>query len=452
MSTLWFESALLPQGWQSRVRVTVHDGRIADVMAGAPAQGADERHAIGLPGLPNVHSHAFQRALAGLTERRGPGADSFWTWRELMYRFVARMTPEDLEAITAYAFAEMLEGGFTSVAEFHYVHHQADGTPYVSRGELCERVAAAAHSAGIGLTLLPVLYAQGGFGGVPPSPRQLRFVNDLDGYERILAAARRAVQGLPGAVIGVAPHSLRAVTPQELAGVLALTGSGPVHMHVAEQAQEVLDCLAWSGQRPVEWLLANEHLDARWCLVHATQTTSKELRALAATGAAVGLCPITESSLGDGIFLAEAWLPAGGSTGIGSDSNVLIDAAAELATLEYSQRLAARARNVLAAASGHSTGRSLFDAALAGGAQACGAGPAGLAPGAWCDLVSLSPAHPSLMERAGDELLDSWVFAAGRSAVDCVWSRGTKVVAQGRHVRREPLLARYRDSLRGLLS
>jgi formimidoylglutamate deiminase len=451
-STLWFESALLPHGWCRAVRLTVEQGRIRAVETGCAAGEADLRHAIGLPGLADVHSHAFQRALAGLTERRGAEPDSFWSWRELMYRFVERMTPDELEAVTAYAFAEMLEGGFTRVAEFHYVHHSADGTGYADPGELAARVVQAATATGINLTLLPVLYAHGGFGGAPPAPRQRRFINDLDGYARILESGRAAARQLPGAVVGVAAHSLRAVSPKELTAVVALAGPTPIHLHIAEQAQEVTDCLAWCGRRPLEWLLANEPPDLRWCLVHATQATAAELVALSATGAVVGLCPITESSLGDGIFEADVWVARGGRIGIGSDSNILIDAAAELRTLEYSQRLARRARNVLAAAPGRSTGRSLYEAALAGGAQATGAGEAGLVAGAWCDVVTLSPAHPALLERAGDELLDSWVFAAGRTAIDCVFCRGVRVVSQGCHVAREALLARYRGALGRLIT
>jgi formiminoglutamate deiminase len=224
-----------------------------------------------------------------------------------------------------------------------------------------------------------------------------------------------------------------------------------VHLHIAETAQEVDDCLAWCGQRPIQWLLAHQSPDERWCLVHATQATAGELAALAATGAVVGLCPITESNLGDGIFASQPYLAGGGVIGIGSDSNVLIDAACELATLEYSQRLARRARNVLATGPGSSTGRSLFEAALAGGARAAGSGGTGLAPGGWCDVVTLDLSHPSLLARSGDALLDSWVFAAGRAAIDCVYCRGERVVTQGRHVRRDALLSGYRAALARLL-
>lgn len=449
MSTLWFESALLPSGWRPRVRLTVHGGRIRSLEVDAPPGPADERHAIGLPGLPNLHSHGFQRALAGLTECRGPQEDSFWTWRELMYRFVERMSPEDFEAITAYAFAEMLEGGFTHVAEFHYVHHAPDGTPYSDIGEMSRRVVAAAAETGIGLTLLPVFYAHGGFGGAAPAPRQRRFLNDLERFARLLESARSAVRELAGGVVGVAPHSLRAVTPQELAAVVP--ASGPVHLHVAEQTQEVIDCLTWSGQRPLEWLLAHQPVDARWCLVHATQSTLGELRALRATGAVAGVCPITESNLGDGIFTADVWLEGGGRLGVGSDSNVLIDAAGELRTLEYSQRLMRLRRNVLAQTAGASTARSLFEAALAGGTQACGLAQMGLVEGAWCDLLTLDRTHPALLSRSGDALLDSWVFAADRSAIDCVYCRGVPVVRHGQHRRREALRTAYAEALRRLL-
>ena len=449
---LWFESALLPQGWASRVRLTALKGRIAGVQVDTAPTATDERHALGVAGLPDVHSHAFQRGLAGLTERRGPLGDNFWSWRELMYQFVERISPDELEAVAALAFAEMLEGGFTRVGEFHYVHHDLDGTPYGDVGELTRRIAAAAAETGIGLTLLPVFYAHSGFGGAPPAARQRRFVTDLDTFARILEAAREAVRALPGAVVGVAPHSLRAVTPGELTPLVQLAGVSPLHLHIAEQTQEVLDCLAWSGLRPLTWLLEAQPVNQRWCLVHATHATREELQALASTGAVVGLCPVTESNLGDGIFGADAWQALCGRFAIGSDSNVLIDAAEELRTLEYSQRLAHRSRNVLASGPGCSTARTLYDAALAGGAQALGDEQAGLAVGAWLDVVSLSPEHPALAERHGDAILDSWVFVAGRSAIDCVWCRGEKVVSGGRHRLRDALVARYRRALRKLLT
>jgi len=455
MRGLWFESALLPAGWTRDVRLTATDGRIERVVSGVAPQGADERHGIALPGLANLHSHAFQRGLAGLTERRGAEGDSFWTWRELMYRFLERVGPEELEGLAALAFAEMLEGGFTRVGEFHYLHHDRNGSPFTEPGELAARLAAAASGTGIALTLLPTLYAHGGFGGAPPGERQRRFINDPGRFARVVEASRSAVRALPDASVGVAAHSLRAVTPPELAELVALGRGGVIHIHIAEQLREVEDCLAWSGRRPVQWLLENAPVDERWCLVHATHATAAELQGVAARGAVVGLCPVTESSLGDGIFPAVEFLAAGGHSGIGTDSNIRIDAAEELRTLEYSQRLARRARNLLATAPGASTGRSLFDAALGGGLQALlapGSGPAGLAPGAPLDLVTLVRDHPSLVGRSGDEILDSWIFAGDRRLVDCVWRAGAKVVDGGRHRDRDALEKRYAGALRKVLA
>ncbi|HYL69865.1 MAG TPA: formimidoylglutamate deiminase [Candidatus Dormibacteraeota bacterium] len=455
MTALWFESALLPQGWARRVRVAGSGGLIAQVSAGVEPQPGDERHGVGLPGLPNVHSHAFQRGLAGLTERRGAGADSFWSWRELMYRFVERITPEQFEALAVLAQAEMLEAGFTHVGEFHYLHHDRDGTAFGDPAELAKRLIAAASHTGIGLTLLPTFYAHGGFGGTAPDPRQRRFITNPEFFARIVTACRGAVRGLPGAAVGVAPHSLRAVTPAELNAIVQLAADGPLHIHIAEQTREVEECLAWCGRRPVEWLLENQAVDARWCLVHATHASDTELAQISARDAVVGLCPVTEASLGDGIFPAARFLSQSGRIGIGSDSNVLIDAAEELRTLEYSQRLARRARNVLAHAPGASTGRSLYDAVLAGGQRALQPGAAaasGLVPGASLDLVALAAQHPALLERSGDELIDSWIFAAGRSAVDCVWRAGAKLVEGGRHRDRDAIVARYGRALQQLLA
>jgi formimidoylglutamate deiminase len=455
MKNLWFESALLPDGWAARVRLTAMDGHIDSVDVGVDPAEADERHAIAVPGLPNVHSHAFQRGLAGLTERRGPASsDSFWSWRELMYRFVERMDPDELEAITALAYAEMLEAGFTHVGEFHYLHHDRGGVPFADPGELAGRVVVAAEQTGIGLTLLPTFYAHGGFGGAEPTARQCRFINDPERFARIVEASRKAVRGLAGAVVGVAPHSLRAVTPEELAIIVPLAQGSVIHVHIAEQTKEVEDCVAWCGRRPIEQLLETQALDERWCLVHATHATEIELQRVAASGAIVGLCPMTESSLGDGIFPAPTFLAQGGRYGIGSDSNVLLDAADELRTLEYSQRLAHRARNVLTSAEGHSTGRSLYEAALWGGTQALrpggGRGPSGLKAGASLDVVSLAPDHAALVERREDEILDSWIFAGGRAVVDCVWRAGAKVVINGRHRRRDAIMAQYRRALKSL--
>ncbi|HWE05948.1 MAG TPA: formimidoylglutamate deiminase [Rhizomicrobium sp.] len=266
---LWFETALLPQGWAKGVRVETQDGRIARVETDAQPNPGDERHAIAIPGLANVHSHAFQRGMAGLAETRGPAHDDFWTWREIMYGFLDRLTPEDVEAIAALAYVEMLERGFTRVGEFHYLHHDPSGVPYAELGEMASRIALAALETGIGLTLLAVFYAHGNFGGAPASRGQRRFLNDVESFARLVEASRRAIARLPDANLGVAPHSLRAVAPDELREIVPFARGGPVHIHAAEQTKEVEDCLAWCGARPVEWLLDHADVDRSWCLVHA---------------------------------------------------------------------------------------------------------------------------------------------------------------------------------------
>ncbi|WP_029349641.1 formimidoylglutamate deiminase [Bosea sp. 117] len=437
-TSLWFENALLPEGWAHGVRIEIEKGVIAGVSTGADAAGA-ERHAIGLPGLPNLHSHAFQRAMAGFTEVRGPGADSFWTWREEMYRRLGVMDPQDVEAIARLAYVEMLEAGFTRVGEFHYLHHDRDGRHYADIGELAGRIAQAAGSTGIALTLLPVFYAHGNFGGAAPNPGQRRFINDPDSFARLMESGAAHLKALPDAVLGLAPHSLRAATPEEIATVAPLAKGGPIHIHVAEQTKEVEDCLAYCGRRPVDRLYDIAPVDGRWCLIHATHMTEDETRRLARSGAVAGLCPITEANLGDGIFPAPLFVAEGGRYGVGSDSNVLIDAAQELRMLEYSQRLGLRARNVMAAGAGLSTGQTLFEAALAGGAQALGA-PSALAAGVSADIVTLSRAEPSLAPAPAASVLDGWIFASARPVVDCVFRRGEKVVSGGRH--------RDRDSAR----
>jgi formimidoylglutamate deiminase len=448
---LFFEQALLPQGWARDVRMVLDRDRLSGVEAGASVQAGDECHAIGLPGLPNLHSHAFQRGMAGLTEIRGSTADSFWTWRDLMYRFVGRMTADDIEAVAAQAYVEMLEAGFTRVGEFHYIHHDVSGTHYDNIGELAERIAASAEISGIGLTLLPVFYAHAGFGGRAPDPGQRRFINSIDGFSRLMDASRRAVAGLQGAVVGLAPHSLRAVTPEQLEAILQLDADGPVHMHIAEQTREVDECVEWSGQRPLQWLFDHVAVDRRWCLIHATHATAEEIGKLARSGAVAGLCPITEANLGDGTFNAVEFRDRGGAFGVGSDSNVLIGVAEELRQLEYSQRLAHRARNVVASTD-VSTGRTLFESALKGGSQALGVATSGLTEGGFADIVSLDAGSVALAGRSGDAILDSWIFGAGRSLVDCVWARGHKVVRGGRHHAREAIALRFGHTLQGLLA
>ncbi|MDR3509069.1 MAG: formimidoylglutamate deiminase [Caulobacteraceae bacterium] len=449
---LWLETVLLADGWADRVRLVHAQGRITAIEIGAEPQAGEQRVAMGVPGLANIHSHAFQRGMAGLAEARGRPDDDFWSWREVMYRFLDHLDPDDVEAIAAQAFAEMLEGGFTRVGEFHYLHHDPAGRPYAQLGELSERIVAAADQTGIGLTLLPVFYAHATFGGAPPRPGQRRFINDADAFARLVEEGRAACARLPDAVVGVAPHSLRAVTPDELIRVVALAPDGPIHIHAAEQTLEVSDCVAWSGQRPVAWLLDHAGVDRRWCLIHATHLDEAETDGFAASGAVAGLCPVTEANLGDGIFPAARYLEAGGAFAVGTDSNILIGAADELRALEYGQRLSHRARNVLAAADRVSVGGRLFDGALRGGAKALGVDEVGLTVGAPLDLVSLAKDEPSLIGRRGDALLDGWIFAGRAGAVDAVWRWGRQVVADGRHVDAAAIAARYRRTVEKVLA
>ena len=445
---LWFEKALLPDGWTRRVRITAHDGVITAVEARVEPGPQDERHAITIPGMANLHSHAFQRAMAGLTEWRGDTGDNFWSWRERMYRFLDRIGPDEHEAIAALAYMEMLESGFTRVGEFHYVHNDPAGRAYADPAEMAGRIAAAAQATGIGLTLLPVFYAHADFGGKPPRPGQRRFIKSVADFEALWTRCAGLVR-FDDATIGVAPHSLRAVTREALSSVVALVARGPIHIHAAEQVREVEASVAFSGQRPVEWLLNNQDIDARWCLIHATHMTGDEVSRLAQSGAVAGLCPSTEANLGDGIFPAYDYLSQGGAFGIGSDSMIRISVQEELRLLEYGQRLTRRARNVLALGDGRSTGVFLYQRAVAGGARALGV-QAGLEPGAPADLVSLHGEAPNLIARSDDDLLDSHIFASAGDTIDCVWRYGRKCVSGGRHVARDAILAAYRRTFERL--
>ncbi|MEM1207231.1 MAG: formimidoylglutamate deiminase [Acidobacteriota bacterium] len=437
----WLEDAILEVD---------DDGTVAAV---GPRGQAAEAQPLGVvvPGVPNLHSHAHQRAMAGLAERTGPrGRGSFWTWRELMYRHLEAMTPDDLEAIAAQLYVEMLEAGFTAVGEFQYLHHGPGGQPYEDPAEMTLRCLAAARAVGMGFTALPVLYAHGGFGGRPAGEGQRRFLCDLDLFHRIVDRLRTEIR--PGAEgIGVAPHSLRAVTGEHLSRLLEDIDSDlPIHLHIAEQVREVEDCLAWSGTRPLRWLLDHVGVDRRWCLIHATHLDDGELADLATSGAVAGLCPVTEANLGDGLFRAAEFTAAGGGFGIGSDSHISVSPVEELRWLEYGQRLTSLGRNVLAGGPGRSTGRRLLAAALEGGAQACGRPIGTLEVGRRGDWLVLDDLHPLLACRRGDELLDSWIFSGNAPCVREVWVGGRRVVADGRHRDRGPVAARFLETLRRL--
>lgn len=443
---LFARDALLPGGWARDVLLEWNaDGRFATVTAAAPRL-ADVPSADGpvIAGLPNLHSHAFQRAFGGLTEFRVSQDDSFWSWRELMYRFAREVTPEQLEAIATWLYVEMLEAGYTSVCEFHYIHHDTDGTPYADDATLAWCLMRAAARTGIGLTLLPVLYQSANFGGVPAEAGQRRFIRSTDSLLALLARLKPACDA-HGVRLGLAAHSLRAVQPdslrEALAGLDAIDPSAPVHIHIAEQTKEVEDCLAWSGQRPVEWLLAHAPVDARWCLVHATHMTVDESRAAARTGAVAGLCPSTEANLGDGIFDLPTWLDAqagAGRWGVGSDSHACVNAAEELLMLEYSQRLQLRRRSVAARVEQPQVATAMMLDAVAGGAQAAGwTSPheqAGLAVGQRADFVVLDARHALLADLSAEQMLSAHIFASHRvSALKHVYAAGQPMVVSGLH-------------------
>jgi len=438
--------ALLPSGWAADVRIACDArGVIAEVTPGARPEA--ERRLAGhvVPGVPNLHSHSFQRAMAGRAERRSPaGHDSFWTWREAMYRVALRITPEQAEAVAAQLQAELLARGFTQLVEFHYLHHQPDGTPFDEPAEMALRQLAAAEASGMGVTLAPSLYRHGGIFGLPAAEAQRRFLNDADGFARILGRVRSAVAGHARHAWAVAPHSLRAVSPAMLAEVASL--DAPLHLHIAEQPREVEECLAATGQRPVEWLLDHAPVDRRWCLIHATHMTARETERLAATGAVAGLCPTTEASLGDGTFALPGWLAAGGRLGLGTDSHVGLCPAGEMRQLETSQRLRDGARSV----AGERPGRALLDAALTGGAQAAGVGMGALVPGLRCDLVELDDRHPCLLGAEGDALLDAWTLGPPDRVVRTAVVAGRAVVEGGRHIRERSILDGFERAMRTL--
>jgi len=427
------EAALLPNGWVSGVVIGVGDGgEIVSLSQRQDADGAERLAGPVVPAMPNLHSHAFQRAMAGLAEVAGTGDDSFWTWRETMYRTVGLLSPDDVEAIAAKLFVEMLKGGFGSVAEFHYLHHAIDGSRYADRAEMGKRIIAAAARAGIALTLLPVFYAHGNFGGAAPNPGQRRFLHDLDGFQRLMQELAPACTAAE-ATLGLAIHSLRAATPAEIGALVGASAPGaPIHIHVAEQQREVDDCIALTGTRPVDFLLDNAPVDDRWCLIHATHVTAAELGRIARSGAVVGLCPATEANLGDGIFPAVDLLAQSGRFGIGTDSHVATSVAEELRTLEYGQRLRDQRRNRLAAP-GASVGRTVIDQAQQGGKAALGRATSGLVPGAPADFVVLDGANPYLATARGDQILDRWIFAGLDRPVRDVMVAGRWRIRDGRH-------------------
>ena len=400
-----------------------------------------------LPGIANLHSHAFQRAMAGLAERTTHPSDSFWTWRETMYRMAARFDPDTLHAVAAQLYAEMLEAGYTTVCEFHYLHHAPDGRPYADPAAMSRALIAAARETGIRMTLLPVLYMTGGFDGRPLNDRQRRFGHAVDDYLR-LCETLRAEQN-DGLRIGCALHSLRAVPPDAMATTLAaLPDDVRIHLHIAEQIGEVQDSLAIRGERPVRWLLDHAAVDARWTLVHATHLEVDEIAGIADSGATVAICPTTEANLGDGLFPLRDYLDAGGAWGVGSDSHISVSPVEELRWLEYGQRLITRHRNIAAAADCPSVGEALFKGVRSSAARSTGFAEEALAH----DLILLDGDAPLMAGARADDALDRWIFSGNRSAVKSVIAAGREVVTEGRHRDRDAIAARFAMAMRGLLT
>ncbi|MFZ1873201.1 MAG: formimidoylglutamate deiminase [Chania sp.] len=450
MPAYFASRALLPSGWAHNVRldVDVH-GQLTQVTPNAESTDCLRLHGDVVPGMPNLHSHAFQRAMAGLAEVAGNPQDSFWTWRDLMYRLVQRLTPEQVEVIARQLYIEMLKGGYTQVAEFHYLHHAPDGKAYADRGEMTGRLSQAAQQAGIGMTLLPVLYSYAGFGAQPAQAGQKRFIQDVDSYLAQQQTIARQLAGQPLQNHGLCFHSLRAVELSQMQQVLAASDSAlPVHIHIAEQQKEVNDCLAWSGQRPVAWLYEHLPLESRWCLVHATHLDREELEQLARSKAVAGVCLTTEAILGDGIFPGDSYLHHQGRWGIGSDSHVSLNVVEELRWFEYGQRLRDQRRNRLTTPEQPAVADVLYQQALQGGAQACGTAIGQLAVGYRADWLVLDGDDPYLAAAPDESILNRWLFAGGKEQIRDVFVAGLQVIEQGRHALQQQSSAEFLQVLK----
>jgi len=458
--TVFGDSVLLADGWARNVAIAINaHGDITSITADATFEPELMARLPGpaIAGMPNLHSHAHQRAMAGLSEYRasGPGAeDSFWTWRDVMHRFAEVVTPEILEAVASQLYVEMAKAGYTAVCEFHYVHHGPGGVPYDDPAEMSMALVRAATRAGIGLTLLPVLYETGGYAGKDPNPGQRRFISAPDQLLRIIEAVRAVHATDPQVHVGVAPHSPRQVTADGMRtvidGLTSMDAYAPIHIHVAEQEKDVSESIEYTGLRPVEWVMENFDVGPRWCLVHATHLTEKETTQLAGCGAVAGLCPATEANLGDGLFPLLAYLQQAGRFGIGSDSHISVSVVEELRWLEYGQRLIRRRRNLAAAGPGESTGVRLYDDALRGGAQASGRKLGMIREGCRADFVVLDAGHPLLVGRSGDRLIDSMIFSGNASNIQEVWIGGKRLVVNGRHVREQDTLDVYTRVIKAL--
>lgn len=450
MTTLFAQHAFLPQGWAHNIRLQWDaQGDIQRIETDATVIPGEPQAVYVLPGMCNLHSHAFQRAMAGMTEIAGNSKDSFWTWRDLMYRYALHITPEQIQAIAAQLYAECLRHGYTAVCEFHYLHRDPVGALYINPAEMAQRLIAAAEQSGIGITMLPVLYSYADFNATPLREDQRRFATNVD--EILLMVQALEASRSHQVEVGVAPHSLRAASIAQIRELQqAMPAGRPVHIHIAEQIKEVEACLAATGRRPVELLLESGLVDQRWCLVHATHLTAAEVAGIAASGAVAGLCPTTEANLGDGFFELPDYIAVGGRFGIGSDSHVSHSVVEELRWLEYGQRLRLQGRNIACNAQQKKVGDFLWQSALQGGAQASGRRLGMLAAGYRADLLVLDDEHPNLAGLPASEVLNSWIFAGNDTLVRDVYVGGKQVVQHGRHCQQTQIQSAYLNCMREL--
>ena len=444
---VWGKRVLLPEGWSSNTLIDIdHIGRIKDIRKNV--EPSNQVFDTLIPSPMNLHSHCFQRAMSGLSERSESKTNDFWSWRNFMYSFLNKITPDHFEAICALAQMEMLEAGYAGVSEFHYLHNDLSGVRYNNISEMSERVINASNITGIGLTLLPVLYEQQGINGGDLISGQDRFGLAFHEFEKLFEEIISLKNKINDFQIGVAAHSLRAVKKQSLKELSQNFSKFPIHIHVAEQKKEVTEIFNAWNKRPVEWLIENLALNKKWCLVHCTQMLDYESRSLAETGAVIGLCPITEANLGDGVFNGEKWLNEGGKFGIGTDSNVKISLFEEIRTLEYSQRLKYGKRIVLKKNNSGSIGRDLIESILDGGQLASGRKTGKIKVGFWADILALDLSSLHYSSLSNDEKLNYLIFSENEKIIDSVFSAGRWVVKEGKHVDRKKIMAKYFQSLK----
>jgi len=442
----YVENILLSDGWVTNKTLTIEDGLITAITAG---KDDDAKTVIGniIPGMVNCHSHAFQRAFAGFSEQGSEGQDSFWTWRKTMYKFLAQLSHDNTQVIAKQLYVEMLKMGYTRVAEFHYLHHDINDNTYSNNpvdgklATMAQAIFKAAQSSGIGLTMLPVLYQYAGFGQQEPNEGQRRFINSTKQFNQLVSDCFALTKQYPNTNIGIAPHSLRAVDKKAIIEtvehVRSLDNKAPIHIHIAEQQQEVDDCLQHYSKRPVQWLLDNIELDEHWCLIHATHINEQEQKGIIASKAIAGICPTTEANLGDGIFPTTNFLALGGTFAIGSDSHISVNPIEELRWLEYIQRLTKQQRAILASPATASVGQNLWQKAAIGGAQSTNSNTGTLAIGKQADLLVLDETQTCLFANNNHYLLDSVIFASQKNMIKDVMVNGQWVVQNGIHAQEQ---------------